>query len=61
MKVFFVGLLFLVPIYIWYRLVLRFDRVFYNGRLSNFILYSILGLGWVVVSVGLFFVLTELI
>ena len=61
MKVFFVGLLFLVPIYIWYRLVLRFDKIFYNGRLSDFTLYSIIGLGWVIVSVGLFFVLTELL
>jgi hypothetical protein len=61
MKIFFVGLLFLIPIYIWYRLILRFDQIFYNGRISNSILYTITGLGGIAIAVGLFFILTELL
>jgi len=59
MKVLFVAILFVIPIYIWYRLVKRVDRILFDGRLNSFFLYLLLGAGWAGISLGLFFLLSE--
>ena len=59
MKVLFVAVLFLMPIYIWYRLVKRVDRILFDGRLNSFVLYLLLIAGWAGISLGLFFLLSE--
>ena len=59
MKVLFVAILFVIPIYIWYRLVKRVDRILFDGRLNSFFLYLLLSAGWVGISLGLFFLLSE--
>ena len=59
MKVLFVAVLFLIPIYIWYRLVKRVDRILFDGRLNSFLLYVLLSAGWAGISLGLFFLLSE--
>jgi len=59
MKVLFVAILFVIPIYIWYRLVKRVDRILFDGRLNSFSLYLLLGAGWAGISLGLFFLLSE--
>jgi len=59
MKVLFVAVLFLIPIYIWYRLVKRVDRILFDGRLNSFFLYLLLSAGWAGISLGLFFLLSE--
>ncbi|GIR49526.1 MAG: hypothetical protein CM15mP58_16230 [Burkholderiaceae bacterium] len=59
MKVLFVAILFVIPIYIWYRLVKRVDRILFDGTLNSFVLYLILIAGWVGISLGLFFLLSE--
>ena len=59
MKVLFVAILFVIPIYIWYRLVKRVDRILFDGRLNSFFLYLLLIAGWVGISLGLFFLLSE--
>ncbi len=59
MKVLFVAILFVIPIYIWYRLVKRVDRILFDGRLNSFFLFLLLGAGWAGISLGLFFLLSE--
>jgi len=59
MKVLFVAILFVIPIYIWYRLVKRVDRILFDGRLNSFFLYLLLIAGWAGISLGLFFLLSE--
>ncbi|MAU42447.1 MAG: hypothetical protein CMK57_01250 [Proteobacteria bacterium] len=59
MKVLFVAILFVIPIYIWYRLVKRVDRILFDGRLNSFVLYLLLIAGWAGISLGLFFLLSE--
>ena len=59
MKVLFVAILFVIPIYIWYRLVKRADRILFDGALHSFVLYLILIAGWVGISLGLFFLFSE--
>ena len=59
MKVLFVAILFVIPIYIWYRLVKRVDRILFDGTLNSFVLYLLLIAGWVGISLGLFFLLSE--
>ena len=51
MKVFFIAILFLIPMYFWYRLIMRVDRVFFEGRTKDVILYLLIGLGWVMLAV----------
>ena len=51
MKVFFIAILFLIPMYFWYRLIMRVDRVFFGGRTKDVILYLLIGLGWVMLAV----------
>tara|TARA_E500000331_G_scaffold243871_1_gene234318 strand:+ start:364 stop:543 length:180 start_codon:yes stop_codon:yes gene_type:complete len=50
MKVFFIAILFLIPMYFWYRLIMRVDRVFFEGRTKDVILYLMIGLGWVLLA-----------
>ena len=59
MKVLFVAILFAIPIYIWFRLVKRVDRILFDGTLNSFVLYLILIAGWVGISLGLFFLFSE--
>jgi len=59
MKVLFVAILFVIPIYIWYRLVKRVDRILFDGRLNSFFLYLLLSAGWAGISLGLFFLFSE--
>ena len=59
MKVLFVAILFVIPIYIWYKLVKRVDRILFDGRLNPFLLYLLLSAGWAGISLGLFFLLSE--
>lgn len=61
MKVLFVAILFVIPIYIWYRLVKRVDRILFDGRLNSFFLYFLLSAGWTGISLGLFFLLSEVL
>ena len=59
MIVLFVAILFVIPIYIWYRLVKRVDRILFDGTLHSFVLYLILIAGWVGISLGFFFLFSE--
>ncbi len=36
--------------YFWYRLIMRVDRVFFEGRTKDVILYLMIGLGWVLLA-----------
>ena len=61
MKVLFVAIIFLIPMYFWYLITLRIDRIFFDGRLNTIMLYLFLILGWLFISVGLFLFLSEVL
>ena len=42
MKVFFVALLLMVPLYIWYKVIMKIDRVFFDGRVKKSTLVPLL-------------------
>jgi hypothetical protein len=53
MKVFFVAIFFLIPLYIWYRFIMRIDRVFFDGRTKDVVLYLMVGVGWIILAFGM--------
>ena len=46
MKVFFVAILCMIPLYCWYRVVMKIDKVFLYGRTADVVLSIMIGLGW---------------
>ena len=61
MKVLFVAIIFLIPMYFWYWITMRIDRIFFDGRVNTIMLYLFLILGWLFISVGLFLFLSEVL
>tara|TARA_A100001011_G_C14037821_1_gene726472 strand:- start:661 stop:840 length:180 start_codon:yes stop_codon:yes gene_type:complete len=53
MRVLLVVALLFMLFYFWYKIVMRVDRIFFEGRSSNLFLYFMLGIGWVLIGVGL--------
>ncbi|OUT99653.1 MAG: hypothetical protein CBC01_00780 [Betaproteobacteria bacterium TMED41] len=53
MKVFFVAVLFLIPLYAWYKFIMKVDRVFFDGRTKDLFLYLVIGLGWILLLMGM--------
>lgn len=53
MKVFFVAILLILPLYIWYKFIMKVDRVFFDGRTKDFLLYFAIGTGWILLLLGM--------
>ena len=53
MKVFFVAVLLMVPLYIWYKFIMKIDRVFFDGRANDLLLYFAIGVGWIILLLGM--------
>ena len=47
MKVLFVAIIFLIPMYFWYWITMRIDRIFFDGRVNTIMLYLFLILAYI--------------